>query len=182
MSAPLDAAVRALPPDPKQIALALEWLLARTPREYDRTRLNLGLTEAMTNALLHGVLELRLPDDREPNSVANLMAQRAAEPDIADRRIYLAYTRWEHALQLHVSWNGAAYEENPSDKSHVSSTSVGGRGLQMIEWCFDTVRWRGDGLGMTLELLPHTPRSVHPPRSSPPSERGLLHKNKNSDK
>lgn len=174
MSQPIDAAVRALPPDPKQIALALGWVLARTPQEYDHSRLDLGLTEVMTNALLHGVLELTLPEDREPNSVAELMAKRAADPAVAERRIYLAYTRWEHSIQLHVSWNGAVYKQKRRDLSHVSKTAVGGRGLQMIEWCFDSVNWRSDGLGMTLELLPGSATSTYPPHSSPPSAPGNL--------
>jgi len=151
----LDHATLELRPEASEIARAAHWVVERTPPNYDRTRLNLGLTEVVTNALVHGVLEIH-PADREPHHIASLIAERAVLPHYCTRGIGLEYERSQSSLTIRVCWVGAPRMPSIAPESSIPSQALAGRGTKLISWCFDEVHWDTDGLAVTLRLRPES--------------------------
>ncbi len=149
----MNVVVRQIPADPEALGPSTDALTEALPAWVERERVRFGLTEALTNALVHGTLEID-SSERETDYVRylDLIAQRAA-----DRRSTHAITVTLEADEaravFRLRWAGAAcpppYRERRREQSEVS---VHGRGLGIIYSCFDDVDWDDDGLGMTLAV------------------------------
>jgi CheY-like chemotaxis protein/anti-sigma regulatory factor (Ser/Thr protein kinase) len=115
--------------------------------------LGVALHEALTNAMLHGNLELssamREADEKE---YYRLAVERRAQAPYADRRIYVtaSFTREEAAFIIRDDGNGfdPALLPDPTDPSNLGKVS--GRGLLLIQTFMDRVEHNEKGNQITM--------------------------------
>jgi CheY-like chemotaxis protein/anti-sigma regulatory factor (Ser/Thr protein kinase) len=115
--------------------------------------LGVALHEALTNAILHGNLELssalRESDEKE---YYRLSVERRSQPPYSDRRVHVAarFTRNELAFTVRDEGNG--FDPNtlpdPTDPSNLGKVS--GRGLLLIQTFMDSVRHNDIGNEITM--------------------------------
>jgi anti-sigma regulatory factor (Ser/Thr protein kinase) len=126
-------------------------LVEAMPPWVERERVRFGLTEALTNALVHGALEIDSAE-READYMRylELIEQRSAERRDS-HKIRVTIEASEARITFALRWTGAAcpppYRSRGNEQSEIS---VHGRGLGIIYSCFDDVDWDDDGYGMTL--------------------------------
>ena len=141
---------------------ALAWVQENAPRWADSLALDLGVSEALTNAIAHGVHGLdRLPGvDREQDLGAYLARlHRELDPELSADALSLAMDVHERELRLTVRWRGLACPEPlreppaaPVDEDAEAPLRSSGRGMMIIHGLFDQVRWLEDGLGLQMVL------------------------------
>jgi CheY-like chemotaxis protein/anti-sigma regulatory factor (Ser/Thr protein kinase) len=110
--------------------------------------LGVALHEALTNAILHGNLELN-SDMRESNEKEyyRLSVERRSQPPYSDRRVYVSarFTREELSFTIRDEGNG--FDPNtlpdPTDPSNLGKVS--GRGLLLIQTFMDRVEHNASG-------------------------------------
>jgi anti-sigma regulatory factor (Ser/Thr protein kinase) len=115
--------------------------------------LGVALHEALTNAILHGNLELD-SELRETDEKAyyRLAAERRVQPPYADRRVYLSatLTRDEAVFVVRDEGNGfdPALLPDPTDPANLGKVS--GRGLLLIQTFMDRVEHNEKGNVITM--------------------------------
>jgi CheY-like chemotaxis protein/anti-sigma regulatory factor (Ser/Thr protein kinase) len=115
--------------------------------------LGVALHEALTNAILHGNLELdstlRENDEKE---YYRLSLIRRAEPPYADRRVFVTARFTREDLSFTVRDEGNGFDPNtlpdPTDPSNLGKVS--GRGLLLIQTFMDRVEHNGKGNEITM--------------------------------
>jgi DNA-binding response OmpR family regulator len=122
----------------------------------DRTtcvRIGVALTEALTNALFHGNLEVssELREDEDDTFFA-LAEQRRSEPPYSTRRIHVRATLDRESVTYVIRDEGPGFEHRqPSladDARNV--TRIGGRGLLLIRSFMDEVTFNEPGNEIVL--------------------------------
>lgn len=144
---------RHVPADAAALGAFTDTLVEALPPWVERERLRFGLTEALTNALVHGSLEIDSAE-READYMRylELIEQRSAERRDT-HKIQVSVEADEHRVVFRLRWTGAAcpppYRSRRQEQSEIS---VHGRGLGIIYSCFDDVDWDDDGYGMVLAV------------------------------
>lgn len=142
---------RDVPADAACLGAFTDALVEAMPPWVERERVRFGLTEALTNALVHGALEIDSAErDADYLRYLELIEQRsAARRD--SHKIRVAIEASDLSVTFKVRWTGAACPAPYRSRRHEQSEiSVHGRGLGIIYSCFDDVDWDDDGFGMTL--------------------------------
>ncbi len=130
-----------------EVESAVEWVGSVVPRWVDSRRLDLGLTEAITNAVVHG-------SDHEAADadVEELDAYfGSVSSDHSDRMIELEVDVADDRLGVELRWN-----QNPCPPEHRSPREGGvlaGRGMGIIHSAFDRVDWDDDGFCMRMTCV-----------------------------
>jgi CheY-like chemotaxis protein/anti-sigma regulatory factor (Ser/Thr protein kinase) len=115
--------------------------------------LGVALHEALTNAILHGNLELssnmRETDEKE---YYRLSVERRTQPPYSDRRVQVTARFSRHELAFIVRDEGNGFDPNtlpdPTDPSNLGKVS--GRGLLLIQTFMDSVRHNSEGNEITM--------------------------------
>ncbi|MAE65148.1 MAG: hypothetical protein CMJ18_12830 [Phycisphaeraceae bacterium] len=121
--------------------------VARMPLmdETDLTRLGVALDEALSNAIVHGNLEL--VDPRDPQ-----IAERMRSGPGSERHVHLTTRLEQDQVALTVRDEGPGFDvatlPDPNDHARLESTA--GRGLILIRTFMDDVRFNEAGNEITL--------------------------------
>lgn len=142
-------------PRPEAVAAAVEWAVRRSPAWVDRALLDNGITEAVTNAVLHGALELRSSARsdgdyetylREASSLADSDARR-------NRVIRLSLLPDPCHFGIRVEWDGAPCPQGARlPPAELGPLQESGMGITIIHALFDRVAWSEDGRAVDLWL------------------------------
>ena len=147
-----------------------EWSAARrvpVPHAIDH-----GLTEALTNAILHGALDLGsnmrdAADAQQDNGYQRyleLATDLPRRPGFTDRQVELQVARNADAFGIRISWDGSPCppDARTAVVSDLTATDIessskpalrsSGMGMHIIYALFDRVVWDADGKGMELWL------------------------------
>lgn len=115
--------------------------------------LGVALHEALTNAILHGNLELssalRETDEKE---YYRLGVERRSQPEYADRRVYITARFTREELTFMIRDEGKGFDPNllpdPTDPANLGKVS--GRGLLLIQTFMDRVVHNETGNEITM--------------------------------
>lgn len=122
--------------------------------------LGVALHEALTNAILHGNLELssslRETDEKE---YYRLGVERRSQPPYGDRRVYVISRFNREELIFTIRDEGTGFDPNllpdPTDPSNLGKVS--GRGLLLIQTFMDRVQHNEVGNEITMVKRAQTP-------------------------
>lgn len=158
---------------PDAIPRAIRWVLDQRPEWADPSAIDHGLTEALTNAVLHGALSLG-SELRDGNGYADYLALAESLPDrpgFTDRHVELCVASNSESFGIRISWNGSACPTDAriprsfrggsaSDGANEDTLlHTSGMGMHIILALFDRVVWDSDGMGMELWLQKPTARA-----------------------
>ncbi len=150
---------------PDAISRAVRWVVDQSPDWSDRDAVDHGLTEALTNAILHGSLGMGSEMRRNGgySDYLTLALELPDRPGYTDRHVELNVVSNPEAFGIHISWEGSACP--PEDRQPISFPSSAplsirglgepqlassGMGMTIIRTLFDRVEWDSDGLGMEI--------------------------------
>jgi len=115
--------------------------------------LGVALHEALTNAILHGNLEmdsaLRETDEK---AYYRLGVERRSQPPYSDRRVYVTakFTREELSFKVRDEGNGFDPNTLPDPTDPKNLGKVSGRGLLLIQTFMDRVQHNNEGNEITM--------------------------------
>lgn len=152
-----------LPASPESVGAAVRFAQTRCPDWVDREQLDHGLTEAVTNAILHGTLGVTATV-RASHAYREFIAlskdsSSELEEGEENEAIELAIEQTLDAFGVHVRWRhnpcppskrGATAP--PPSGSELSDFEAHGMGMHLITAFFDEVTWDEDGLGLALRM------------------------------
>ena len=122
------------------------------------TGLVISLTEAITNAMVHGNLEIDSDvRERTDGEYGRMLANRCADPKYSEREV-----------QVDVHWDGNRCEWTISDHGHgfdveevlkkldtdEVSELASGRGILLMRAFMDEVQWRAGGREIRMSMKP----------------------------
>ncbi len=120
----------------------------------DRVRVGVALEEALTNALLHGNLEIDV-HDRNIDDASHLDAvieERRQQPEFQDRKIYLEANLTQDEARFVVRDDGKGFSmddlPDPTDPANLEKPT--GRGVQLMRLIMDEIRYNDSGNELTL--------------------------------
>ncbi|MCG8421279.1 MAG: hypothetical protein MJE77_25445 [Proteobacteria bacterium] len=144
------SAQRLIEADVDAIAPAVEWTCARLAGWVDHEMARPGLTEALTNALIHGSfgLDRSVRDDLD----VYLAAIHSCSESGSHPPIELLIVGDNTTCRVQIRWNGAPcpvdHRHRPHDEPTPQRTS--GRGMHVIYHTCSEVLWCDDGLEIHL--------------------------------
>lgn len=105
------------------------------------------LTEAITNAVIHGNLEVPSSLKQEDwNKFYSLISEREAAPGYGDRKVRLRYERTDEAICIEIEDEGPGFDVSSlPDPDDPAALLTSGRGIMLIRAMMDTVEWSGSG-------------------------------------
>ena len=118
------------------------------------TLLAIGLEEALSNAMIHGNLEVSsdLREQHDGEAYENLIAQRRKESPYCDRKIALSLAIETNHLKITITDQGPGFDISkildPTDPENLCRPC--GRGLLLIQSFLDEVRHNSRGNQITL--------------------------------
>lgn len=129
------------------IPLVVQWIMSKLPDSLDGAMIDVGMTEVVTNAVVHGALDIS-SDCRIDDAERYLESMGKA---IADG-LRVAVHETETSTNVRLSWDGAAcpVEHRRAPEEELDPLQVSGRGMMIIYEVFDEVRWGDDGLSMEV--------------------------------
>lgn len=145
---------------PAAIPRAVRWVVDQAPVWADSFAIDHGLTEALTNAVVHGALGLD-SDVRESEDFADFLTLANELPDrqgYLDRHVELHVVKSQTSFGIRIAWQGVPCPPDARLPALVDEDPRGsGMGTRLIHSLFDRVVWDDDGLG--VELWTHDPAS-----------------------
>jgi anti-sigma regulatory factor (Ser/Thr protein kinase) len=158
---------------PAAIPRAVRWIVDLTPTWADKVDVDLGLTEALTNAVLHGALGLSSTLRKEGDGYLDYLALAEELPDrpgFMDRHVELRAHTNPECFGVRISWEGSPC---PPEVRHPKLDEFGlaesGMGMRLIYSLFHRVEWDDDGFGLELWL------DRAPPNPSEAAAKDLRH-------
>lgn len=157
---------------PESVPPAVRWVVDQRPDWADAHAIDHGLTEALTNAILHGALDLGsnmrdAADAQQDNGYQRyleLATDLPRRPGFTDRQVELQVARNADAFGIRISWDGSPCppDARTAVVSDLTATDIessskpalrtSGMGMHIIYALFDRVVWDADGKGMELWL------------------------------
>lgn len=149
---------------PDAISRAVRWVIDLAPAWVDGDAVDHGLTEALTNAILHGSLgvESEMRQQGGYQHYLHLAEQLPDQAAFADRHVHLDVVKNPETFGIRIVWEGRACPEpvrssvrDPGREGFSDapdSLQTSGMGMRIITSLFDRVHWDDDGLGMELWL------------------------------
>jgi CheY-like chemotaxis protein len=119
----------------------------------ERIRVGTALSEAITNAVDHGNLELdSVLREESDHEYFELGRRRAAEPPYRDRRVHITtrLTPSEVTYVIRDEGPGFQHENLPDPTDPENLTKLSGRGLLLIRTFMDDVRFNDQGNEITM--------------------------------
>jgi hypothetical protein len=143
-----------LAPRLEEVSRAVSWASQELPSWVDPVRLDVGLTEALTNAIVHGALEVS--SSLRSHGVETYLGEverRSLAPDASSRLLTLIIEQDERQAEIALSWLGAPCPASLRGKSGSIDPMAGsGLGTTLIYASFDEVIWGADGLSLLLRM------------------------------
>ncbi len=151
-----------LPSRPDWIEVAVEFLrqkavLSGACRESRAGKLMVALHEALSNAIVHGNLEMSSElKEQGDSSFAQALARRVADPRLADREVAIGFAFDGQRARWTVTDEGNGFDVDgimrrvTSDDPEVLLAS--GRGILLMRSFLDEVRYEAGGRRLILEL------------------------------
>jgi anti-sigma regulatory factor (Ser/Thr protein kinase) len=155
---------------PDAIASAVRWVLDQCPDWVDQSGVDHGLTEALTNAILHGTLNMRSAMREGEDGYTDyltLAEQLPDRPGYADRCVELSVANNAESFGIRISWEGTPCPQDarigipnrasksPEDEESILRTS--GMGMNIIRTLFDRVDWDVSGMSMEIWMQKSSP-------------------------
>lgn len=152
-----------LAPRLDEIGRAITWANQELPKWVDPVRLDVGLTEALTNAIVHGALEVSSSLRHQGvETYLGEVERRSTAPEAASKTLRLSIDHDSHCVDIQLSWLGAPCPASLRGKSGPVDPMAGsGLGTTLIYASFDEVLWGADGYSLSLRLYEHTSGPVH---------------------
>lgn len=152
-----------VPAQIEAIAPAIRSALAEAPAWVDPAALDHGLTEALTNAILHGVHGIG-SEGREGEGYLDYLdavASASRRAPAARQAVELKIRRSSGWLEFHLKWSGVPCPpENrhplrpDGERASSSEELLGlGMGMKIIASLFDEVAWDENGYGVRLRFV-----------------------------
>lgn len=128
------------------LALVTEWVMEQLPPLDDPGMVEMGVTEAVTNAIVHGALERS--SEARSNNATYFGTTRAVRGGVS-----LEVSSEPSRASIMLRWKGAAcpieFRQQPPEPDPLQES---GRGLWVIYSVFDHVTWHEDGHGMVMTI------------------------------
>jgi anti-sigma regulatory factor (Ser/Thr protein kinase) len=149
----------AVRPNLSAIGDAVQFAIREAPTWVDPAALDHGLTEALTNALIHGVFGLSSEgrNEDEYDKYLELAEALSANETSTETGVEVSLERDAAMLGIHLRWTGSpcpidarSPTPTPSSDDKVVSSGMGNR---IIYSLFDEVSWDEDGFGLRLTFL-----------------------------
>ena len=134
---------RTFPARTSEIREAVDWVTKAFGDLGNDVVVNMGITEAITNAVVHGTLGAASKDWHQDTE--NYLTR--CNDDISDEKIEIWAGMNEAGHQLRIRWNVHAFRP---EKRHHKDPDALLRGIDIIEEIFDTVVWSDDGFQIDL--------------------------------
>ena len=147
-----------LPNDSQVAAQAIHYIQEAVARrslceEGEETRIGVALDEALTNALIHGNLEVS-SDSREDGdgSFERLIELRRSKPGYKDRLVYVngQFTRESIVIKIRDEGPGFDPSKLPDPTDPENLTKASGRGVLLMRAFMDEVLYNDTGNEITL--------------------------------
>jgi hypothetical protein len=137
-----------------EIGRVVSWATALSPSWVDAVSLDVGLTEAVTNAVVHGALEVSSSLRKEGVEVyLGEVERRSKAPLASERGVTLGLQVLARDLILELQWRGAPCPSDLRGRTTTFDPLAGaGMGSTLIYACFDEVYWGEDGYSLRLCL------------------------------
>lgn len=138
----------------EEVARAITWANQELPTWVDPVRLDVGLTEALTNAIVHGALEVSSSLRHQGvETYLGEVERRSLTPEAASRALRLTIEQDENQVDISLSWLGAPCPASLRGRSGPVDPMAGsGLGTTLIYASFDEVIWGADGYSLLLRL------------------------------
>lgn len=137
-----------------EIGRVVSWATQLAPSWVDPVSLDVGLTEAITNAVVHGALEVSSALRKEGvEAYLGEVERRSKAPLAAERAVSLRLHVVGQDLVLELTWRGAPCPKDlRGTTTNVDPMAGAGLGITLIYACFDEVHWGCDGYSLRLTL------------------------------
>ena len=149
---------------PEGVARAVRWVIDLSPSWVDRDAVDHGLTEALTNAILHGALGITsdLRNNGRYVEYLHLSQELPDRAELSDRYVELKVVSNPETFGVRLAWQGTPCPPDARDAKEQAgiaeflaietptSLETSGMGLRIIFNLFDRVEWDEDGLGMEM--------------------------------
>ncbi len=149
---------------PDAIPRAIRWVLDQCPTWVDPSAVDHGLTEALTNAILHGSLNMGSAMRAEGEGYADyltLAEQLPDRPGFTDRHVELRVATNSESFGVRISWEGSPCPVNEQmphsirgvprhNESPETLLQTSGMGMNIIRTLFDRVVWDASGMGLEI--------------------------------
>lgn len=137
-----------------EISRVVSWATSLSPSWVDHVSLDVGLTEAITNAVVHGALEVSSSLRKEGVEVyLGEVERRSKAPTAAERGVSLVIQSVTPDFVLELKWRGAPCPNDLRGRTiHFDPLAGAGLGTTLIYACFDEVCWGSDGYSLRLTL------------------------------
>ncbi len=143
-----------LAPRLDEVARAVTWASQELPHWVDPVRLDVGLTEALTNAIVHGALEVS--SSLRHHGVETYLGEverRSLAPEASSKSLLLTVEHDGKQVEIALSWLGAPCPASLRGKSGPVDPMAGsGLGTTLIYASFDEVIWGADGYSLLLRM------------------------------
>lgn len=138
----------------EEISRVVSWATSLSPSWVDPVSLDVGLTEALTNAVVHGALEVSSSLRKEGvDAYLGEVERRSKAPQASERAVSLGIQTVAQDLVLDLRWRGAPCPNDLRGRTNNFDPLAGaGLGTTLIYACFDEVQWGGDGFSLLLTL------------------------------
>jgi len=118
--------------------------------EVDKTNIELGLDELVTNAIEHGNLQISYNDKYEAtenNSLTELYEERMQNPEFANKKIITEFTYNKEWIEWVITDEGKGFDwktiPDPTTTGHLMD--LNGRGIFITHFLFDEMEYIGRG-------------------------------------
>ncbi len=153
-------------PRPEAVLHAVHWVQSQCPDWVDGNLLDVGLTEALTNAVFHGALELD-PAARARGAYDEYLEQArdlASSCTLNERTIDLSLLSAPGRFGVSVRWDGAACPPDArKPPALLAPLPESGMGISIIFGLFSQVVWADDGRSFELWLDRPSPKYAPTP-------------------
>lgn len=152
-----------IPAHPRRLIDAIHWVLSHRPPWAEALPLDLGLTEALTNSIVHGALGLSSQSRTQGGThgyqqYLSHVHELPSTPQFSDKQIQIELHKTPSTLGIRLSWEGTPCPpELRYPQKDASQPVASGMGMQIIHALFQKVVWDEDGLGVELWLYAPDP-------------------------
>ncbi|MBF0289694.1 MAG: response regulator [SAR324 cluster bacterium] len=114
--------------------------------EMNAPRVHSCLYEALTNAVMHGSLEIPTSLSYSSSEYKKLLKEREAAPEFSNRKIYICGRFSEKSFECVITDEGPGFEVGNLPGIDDPETLLSdGKGLQIIRYYMDEVNWNDKG-------------------------------------
>lgn len=116
----------------------------------DKTNIEIGLGELITNSIEHGNLNISYKEKVEAansNTLNNLYKQRMQLPEYSKKRVIVDYKQTSEAIEWIITdeGNGFNWQATPDPTQGTNLLELSGRGIFLTSFSFDEMEYSGKG-------------------------------------